>query len=292
MSKKTKADLMLLAITIVWGVSFPLMKNILEYIPAFAFITMRFFLAAAVLTVIFHKDLRRIDKQVLKYGSIIGLCMFAGTSLQVVGLYMTSASNSAFITGLNVIMVPVIAAVMLKKKPDNASLFGITIAFIGLFFLSGGINFNLNTGDFLTFLCAVCWALQIIFIDKFARKAEARLLALVQVLFVGLAGSGMWVLFDAGKPVTINGTVIAILLVTAVLCTALAFTGQTIAQKYTTPVHASLIFTAEPVFAIIFAMIIPDIYGATEAPTLTKAIGCVLILSGMLVSELKPGKSK
>ena len=289
MSKKTKADLALLAITIIWGVSFPLMKNILEYVPAYAYIAIRFLLAAAVLTVIFHKDLRKIDKQVLKYGCIIGLCMFGGMSLQVVGLYTTSASNSAFITGLNVLMVPVIAAVMLKKKPDRASLTGIIIAFAGLFFFSGGVNFNLNTGDFLTFLCAVCWAFQIIFIDKFARMADARLLALIQVLFVGIAGLGLWILFDADKPVTINGTVIAIFLVTAVLGTALAFAGQTIAQKYTTPVHASLIFTAEPVFAVIFAMIIPDVYGATEMPTLTKAIGCLLILAGMVVSELKPG---
>ena len=90
----------------------------------------------------------------------------------------------------------------------------------------------------------------------------------------------------------INGTVIAILLITAVLGTALAFAGQTIAQKYTTPVHTSLIFTAEPVFAIIFATIIPDIYGTTETLTLIKAIGCLLILAGMLVSELKPGKCR
>ena len=176
MSRKTMADLALLAIAIAWGASFPLMKNILEYIPAYAFITIRFFLAAAVLSVIFHKDLKKINKQVLKCGSIIGLCMFAGTSLQVVGLYTTSASNSAFITGLNVLIVPVIAAIMLKKRPDKASLCGIMIAFAGLFFFSGGLDFNFNTGDFLTFLCAVCWAFQIIFIDKFARMADARLL--------------------------------------------------------------------------------------------------------------------
>ena len=186
-------------------------------------------------------------------------------------------------------MVPLIAAIMPKKKPDKASFTGIIIAFTGLFFFSGGLDFNFNTGDFLTFISAVCWAFQIIFIDKFARMTDARLLALIQVLFVGVAGLCLWVLFDAGKPVTINGTVIAVLLVTAVLGTALAFSGQTIAQKYTTPVHAALIFTAEPVFALVFAMIIPDIYGMTEIPTLTKSIGCVLILS-MVVSELKPIK--
>jgi drug/metabolite transporter (DMT)-like permease len=218
--------------------------------------------------------------------------MFGGMAFQVNGLYTTSASNSGFITGLNVVIVPVIAAILLKKKPDRASFVGITIAFTGLFFLSGGLNFNFNYGDFLTFLCAICWAFQIIFIDKFLQTEDASLLAIIQIAFIGVASMGFWLTADSGKPVEINSTVVIILLITAVLGTALAFGGQTIAQKDTTPAHTALILTAEPVFAAIFAMIIPNSLGITEIPTLTKAIGCLLILSGMLVSELKLGQKK
>ncbi len=292
MPKKLRADLMLLAITVVWGASFPFMKLILAYVPAYAYLSMRFLLAAAVLAIIFHKSFRKFNKKVLFCGCIIGVFMFGGMAFQVVGLYTTSASNSGFITGLNVVMVPVFAAVLLRKKPDRASITGIGVAFIGLFFLSGGLNFNFNEGDFLTFLCAICWAFQIICIDKFIQTEDAALLSIIQLVFIGVASSALWVTADAGKPLVINGTVIGILLFTAILGSALAFGGQTIAQKDTTPAHTALILTAEPVFAAIFAMIIPNAQGVTEMPSLVKMTGCLLILSGMLISELKIGKGK
>ncbi|MEN6314710.1 MAG: DMT family transporter [Clostridiaceae bacterium] len=292
MSKKLRADIILLAITIVWGASFPLMKMVLAYVPAYAYLSMRFLFAAVVLVVLFYKNLKKLCKRTILYGSIIGLFMFGGMAFQVVGLYTTSASNSGFITGLNVVIVPVIAAILLKKKPDRASFIGIITAFAGLFFLSGGLNFNFNSGDFLTFLCAICWAFQIIFIDRFTQTEDAPLLAIIQVSFVGVASMVLWLTADAGKPVEINSTVVIILLITAVLGSALAFGGQTIAQKDTTPTHTALILTAEPVFAVLFAMVIPNARGVTEMPSLTKAAGCLLILLGMVISELKLGQSK
>lgn len=292
MSKKLRADIILLAITVVWGASFPLMKMVLAYIPAFAYLSMRFLFAAMVLVALFHSNFKRISKRAILCGCIIGLFMFGGMAFQVVGLYTTSASNSGFITGLNVVIVPIIAAILLKKKPDKASFLGVIIAFAGLFFLSGGPSLNFNFGDLLTFLCAICWAFQIIFIDKFTQTEDAPLLAVIQVGFVGVASTVLWLTADAGKPVEINGTVVIILLITAVLGSALAFGGQTIAQKDTTPAHTALILTAEPVFAVLFAMIIPNAQGVTEMPSLSKAIGCLLILLGMVISELKLGQSK
>lgn len=292
MTKKLRADLLLLVITVVWGASFPLMKMVLAYIPAYAYLSIRFLFAALVLALIFNKSLRRINKRALLYGGIIGIFMFGGMAFQVVGLYTTSASNSGFITGLNVVIVPIISAFLLKKRPDRASTIGIIIAFIGLFFLSGGLNFDFNYGDFLTFLCAICWAFQIIAIDKFTMTEDAPLLAILQLFFVGAASTVLWLTVDAGKPLETNSTVVGIILFTAVLGSALAFGGQTIAQKYTTPTHTALILTAEPVFAVIFAVIIPNAEGITEMPSLSKVVGCLLILAGMLVSELKLGAKK
>jgi len=112
------------------------------------------------------------------------------------------------------------------------------------------------------------------------------------LFFVGIASTCLWLTADAGKPIEVNGTMIGIVLFTAVLGSALAFGGQTIAQKDTTPSHTALILTAEPVFAVLFAMIIPNADGVTEMPSLMKALGCLLILAGMLVSELKLGSGK
>lgn len=257
--------------------------------PSFAYLSLRFLLAAVLLIVIFHRNLKRFNKRTLLFGSIIGALMFGGMALQVNGLYTTSASNSGFITGLNVVIVPVVSAVLLKKKPDRASFIGVVVAFAGLFFLSGGLNMNFNIGDFLTFLCSICWAFQIIFIDKFTASEDASLLAIMQIGFTGIVSTGVW-MSTGFQMFEFNSTVIIVISVTAVLGTALAFGGQTIAQKDTSPTHTALIFTAEPVFAAIFAMIIPNMAGETEKLGIPSIIGCVLILAGMLISEFKLGQ--
>jgi len=292
MTKRLKADLMLLAITTVWGASFPLMKIVFDYIPAFAFLSIRFLVAAAVLSAICFKSFAKLDKRTIVDGIILGLFMFGGMGFQAVGLYTTSASNSGFITGLNVVLVPIVSAVLLKKKPDRSSVIGVILAFAGLFFMSGGLNPDFNFGDFLTFLCAICWTFQIIFVDRFTGTEDARLLTIIQLLFTGAASTVLWLTVDIGKPVVINGTVIVIILITSVFGSALAYLVQTIAQKDTTPTHTSLIFTAEPVFAAIFAMIIPNAAGETEMPELMKALGCLLILAGTMISELRLGQNK
>jgi len=292
MTKKLKADLMLFAMTVVWGASFPLMKIVFDYIPAFAFLSIRFLMAAAVLSAICFRSFAKLNKRTIAYGTILGLFMFGGMGFQAVGLYTTSASNSGFITGLSVVMVPIVSALLLKKKPDRSSFIGVALAFAGLFFMSGGLNPDFNFGDFLTFLCAICWTFQIIFVDRFTQTEDARLLAIIQLLFTGIASSVLWLTVDIGKTVVFNGTVIMIILITSVFGSALAYVVQAIAQKDTTPTHTSLIFTAEPVFAAIFAMIIPNAAGETEMPTLMQAVGCLLILAGTIVSEFKLGQNR
>lgn len=291
MTKRLKADFMLLFITIVWGASFPLMKIVIGYIPAFSYLSLRFLLAAFLLAWIYRKKLKEIKRSTLCRGSIIGAFMFGGMALQVCGLYTTSASNSGFITGLNVVMVPVASAILLKKRPDRASLVGVVLAFIGLFWLSGGVRLSFNQGDLLTLLCAICWTFQIIFIDRFNAEEEPVLLAILQMGFTGVMSTGVWLAFDF-QPMDFNRDVIAILLFTGIMGTALAFTGQTVAQKHTSPTHTALILTLEPVFAALFALIIPNAEGKTENLSLTMALGCILMLGGMLVSELKLGNKQ
>jgi drug/metabolite transporter (DMT)-like permease len=289
MSKQIRADLFLLAITAIWGSSFILMKNVLQHIPAFAYLSLRFIIASVVLVVIFHRSFRHMNRRALKYGCIIGLMLFGGMALQVSGLYYTTASNSAFITGLNVVMVPVVSAMLLKKKPDRSSVAGVALAFAGLFFLTGGLDFHFNLGDFLTLLCAVCFTLQIIFIDKFTNDQDPALLSVIQIAFSGILYTGVWLFVDF-KPVVWNTSVVITLLITGILGTALAFAGQTIVQRFTSPTHTALIFTAEPVFGAVFAALIPNVLGMTETFKLHTLIGCALILAGMLISEFMPGK--
>jgi drug/metabolite transporter (DMT)-like permease len=288
--KQIKADISLLIITIIWGSSFALVKNVLEHIPSFAYISLRFIIASAVLVILFYKRLGSINRKTVLFGFVLSLMLFGGVALQVSGLYYTTASNSAFITGLNVVMVPIISVFFLKKKPGLNSVIGVILAFVGFFFLTGGLNFKFNVGDFLTLLCALCFALQIVFLDKFIGEQDPVLLSIFQISFTAVLSTGVWITFDF-KPFTINPAVIATLFITGILGSALAYSVQAVAQKYTTPTHAALIFAGEPVFGAIFALIIPDAQGKVEMLSINKVVGCTLILLGMLISEAKVRKS-
>lgn len=290
MNKQLKADLAIFSITIIWGSSFIVMKNISEDIPAYAYLAMRFLVASIILTVIFNMNLKGINLSSIMRGSLIGLMLYAGMMLQVLGLKTTTASNSAFITGLCVIMVPVISVFLLKKRPPVNAVLGVFLAAAGLFFLTG-FQGDWVIGDTLTLICALCFALQIIFIDKFAPDMNIYHLAFIQVaataVFYLITWAGVAFISVKPAPIVFDSKIILTILYTGALGTAFGYSVQTIAQKYTTPTRTALILTCEPVFGAIFAFIVPDIYGNTEVMTMQTIIGSLLILSGMIITELK-----
>ena len=135
MSKKLRADIILLIMTAFWGISFPLMRNVLEYIPEIPYLAVRFIIAAIVVSLVFIRKHRLIRKHEIKGGIIIGFLLFAGMMLQVYGLYYTTASNSAFITSMSVAFVPILLAIFFKTKTNKFTVWGIIIASIGLFLI-------------------------------------------------------------------------------------------------------------------------------------------------------------
>ena len=286
MSKKLRADLILLTMTAFWGISFPLMRNVLVHVPALAYLSMRFILAAIIVSLIFVKKHRNISKREVGGGAVIGILLVAGMAFQVFGLYSTTASNSAFITSMNVAFVPLVLSLFFKQKTPRLTIIGIIIATAGLFLISGMVEFRLNPGDFLTLLCAIAFAFQIVFISKFSIRSDTVGLSIVQLWTAAALTTFIWLVFDRSR-IVFNAEVIIVLAVTAVFGTAIAFTAQILVQKDTNPSHAALIFTMEPMFALVFTMLIPDSTGNFERLTLMTAIGCLLILSGTIVSEFK-----
>lgn len=288
MTKQHKADLAILGITVVWGSSFIIMKNITEDIPPYAYLALRFLVASIILAAVFHKQLKTIDLKSIWCGSVVGLTLYGGMMLQVMGLKTTTASNSAFITGLNVIMVPIISVLLLKKRPSMKAFTGAVLAVSGLFVLKG-FSGSWTIGDTLTLLCALCFALQIIFIDKFASDVNIYHLAFVQIAFAAVLYIITWMIAgiaNAATPFELSPKIIFTVLYTGALGTAFAFGVQTIAQKYTTPTRTALIITCEPVFGALFALIVPDVHGNTEILTIRMVLGCLMILSGMMIAEI------
>lgn len=291
MKKQYKAELAILMISAIWGSSFILMKNLLDHMPVFSYLSIRFILASFIMLLLFGSHLKGIDKKTLILGILTGLMLFGGMSLQVFGLQFTTASKSAFITGLNVVLVPVIASVFLKKKPPIPSLIGVILAATGLYFITGGSIDSLNLGDLLTLFCAVCFALQIIIIDYSVSKTDVAALAVIQITTAAAACTILWIFTDNPAP-NFTGGVVFTILITGIFGTALAFGAQTVAQKYTSPTRTALILTCEPVFAAIFAITIPNNQGSTESLTIPLITGCLLILSGMIIASLRISSAK
>lgn len=290
LNKKLRSDLILVLITAFWGISFPLIRNVLEYIPAIPYLAIRFLLAAFFLSIAFFNKHKSIKKTELAGGVKIGFFLVAGMMFQVYGLYTTSASNSAFITSMSVVFVPLLLAVLFKIKTDKLTVLGVIIASTGLFLLSGFLKFEFNMGDILTLFCAVAFAFQIIYIDRYTNKGDPAAIAIVQLWTAAAITSLIWLLFDK-SPIYFNVEIVIVFLVTSILGTAFAYTAQILVQKNTTPSHTALIFTTEPLFALFFVLIIPDNAGNFEKLEIMKGVGAFLILGGTILSEYKTIKN-
>ena len=280
MNKQLKADLSLLVITIAWGASFILTKNALADLPTFNFLAIRFLLAFALSLTLFSKRLKHLNRKTLVSSAIVGTILFVGYALQTFGLNFTTTSKSAFITGFSVILVPLITALFLKKRPEAPAVAGSVMALMGLGLLTLGDNLSMNIGDTLTLVAAIAFALHIIAVGHFTSDCDSLMLGVFQIGVVAVLSLLTSLMFE--KPVLpgISPVWINILLL-SIFCTAIAFIIQSIAQQYTSATHTALIYSGEPVFAAIFGyFMIGDILSGRGL------IGAILILGGMLAAEL------
>jgi drug/metabolite transporter (DMT)-like permease len=279
--KQIRADLALVAVAFVWGVTFVVVQDALADISPHYFNAIRFSLACAFLAIFYWRRLRGISRSTLFTGMFIGLFLFAGYAFQTVGLQYTSASNSGFITSMSVVLVPIMTAIILRRVPTLYAIIGTCCATLGLALLSlsQGLS-QINFGDLLTFLCAIGFALHIIMVGKYAPQHDSALLTITQIGTVAVA-SLVFGVFTEAPPQTFTSSVWIALLTTAIFATALAFLIQNTVQKFTSPTHTAIIFTLEPVFAALTAFLF-----AGELLTRNQLIGCGLILAGMLIAEL------
>jgi drug/metabolite transporter (DMT)-like permease len=284
-SQSLLADLSLLLVTAIWGTTFVIVKQALEVFPPFTYIAIRFTLATLTLLLVMGPRLRRLRWAEARGGVLVGIFMFAGFALQTFGLQVTTASTAAFITGLNVVIVPIVALVWLRHRATAGALVGVAVATVGLGALSLNADFSLAFGDMLVVFCAVAFALQIVGVARFSKHTDALTFTFVQLATVmGFSWIGA---FANERPAFVwDPAVVGALLFISVVATALVFCIQNAAQRHTSPTHTALIFTMEPVFAAFFAYI-----WLAEQLTTRAAVGGFLIIAGMLVAELwrKPG---
>lgn len=278
-----RADLLLLFVTLIWGSSFVIVKGSLASISPVLFIALRFLLASLVLAVLLPRAVLGLSRRALLHGAIVGFFLFSGFVFQTLGLKYTTPSKSAFITGFSVLLVPAFGLLFFRIVPQTSAVIGAVMAFIGLVLLtlpSGLILDRVNRGDVLTFLCAVSFALHILSIDRLTRSTGYVELAVTQV-FTAAALSLLSVLSIEDCFMDLSPALALSVIAMGVFATALAFYVQSWAQQYTTAARAALIFSMEPIFALVFSYIF---YG--ERLLLRELAGGLLIVLGVIIAEL------
>lgn len=275
------ADISLLVVAIIWGSGFVVTKNALDHITPYYLLAYRFMISFVIMALVFFKRFRKVKIEDLKAGFLIGIFLFGGFATQTVGLKYTTAGKQAFITATNVVMVPFIYWGISKKKPDAYEVLAALLCFVGIGVLSFESNLRFGYGEFLTFICAIFFALHISAIGYFAKEHDPVILSILQMLVAGILSIIFTLIFEA-KAENISKDAIFPILYLSIFSTLIAFLVQNIAQKYTSSTHAAIILSLEAVFGGLLSLVF-----LKEPFTLRFLIGCIAILISIITTETK-----
>ncbi len=276
----TRADLLLLLVSVIWGTTFALLRESLRVIHPVELMAIRFSIAGIVLGAIYWRRLWPVKRLWLKDGAWLGVWLSAGYLTQVMGLATITAARSAFITSTYIIFTPFLAIPMGAGAPGVGDLLGVALAFGGISLFNADAGFALGPGELWTLGCALSFGIQIVITNIVAKRSDAIALSFVQIVVGALFG---WI-FVAGRGgfhTPFHQVPWGILIYLGVMATALVIVLQTWALARTTPVKAALLFATEPIFASIFAV---SFYG--EKMSWKEVWGGALIILGVIVTEL------
>ncbi|MEK4424873.1 DMT family transporter [Solibacillus sp. FSL K6-1523] len=281
MSLQGKANLLMVIVTMFWGLSYTFMVMGLDVLEAYNVVALRCLIAFIIAGLIFLPKMLRINKKTIIYASIQGFLLFALFALSLFGLKTTSASNAGFILSLTVVLVPIFSSFIEKRLPSRAVSFAIVCTMIGITVLTLKETLTFQTGDILMAIAAVCYSIYLILNSKFTKSVESISYGVYQLGVAGVFGAIFTLFFETPQLPSTNLGWVAVLGL-GVICTAFCFIAQAVVQQYTSPTHTGLIFSLEPIFAAIFAMIFLG-----EALTIQLLIGGAFILIGNFVAQLE-----
>ncbi|MCX7845294.1 MAG: DMT family transporter [Dictyoglomaceae bacterium] len=278
--QELKGILILTLVTLIWGSTFSMSKISLQYVSPIILLSLRFTLGTISLFIyllFFSKNNLKITKS----GIILGIINFLAIVFQTFGLRYTSATKTAFITGISVLFVPFGEKILFKNKVSKNVWIAIILAILGLFFLT--VDFKelseINIGDVLVLLCAITYALQILFISYIVHKADISNLAFGELLITSLLS---W-LFAIPEIFNLSlknlSSAFPPILYLGIVATALTLTLQLLGQKYLSPSKSAIIYNLEPVFAFLFARIFLN-----ERLKIGQGVGAILIIFSLFLS--------
>ena len=316
MSEKMRGNLMLLLAAFIWGCAFVAQRSGMEYIGPLTFNGIRSLVGGFTLLIFLlvrdklanrekaentnsneypfeekdEKALHSPKKEMVsrKYtvgcGIVCGICLFAGTTLQQMGMVYTTAGKAGFITALYIVLVPLVG-IFLGKKIRPVVWMGVVLAIGGLFLLCVGEDFTVNKGDMLVLLCSFAFTVHITFVDKVSQKIDGVVISCIQLFVCGLISVPGMLLFEEIDWNLILQCAVPILYAGILSC-GVAFTLQIVAQKYTEPTVASMIMSLESVFALLSGMIL-----LKERIEIHEMLGCIIMFAAIILAQL-PEKKK
>ena len=285
---RLRADLLLLLTAFIWGTAFIAQKDANHSMGPLTFVGARFLLSALALMPFVAYEARRQTARLSRLdwlqGLFVGLCLYAGASLQQVGLVTTSATNAGFLTALYVVLVPFVLWGFTRERPRTLVLLACTVSIFGAWLLTEtGETRHWAFGDILVVLADVAWALAIVVIGLFLQRTHRPLfLSCMQYSVTAVLGLASGLAFEPFSAAGV-GTALPAILYAGLLSGGVAYTLQIVAQKHTPPAEAALIMSLESVFAALAGAVMLG-----ERLTLPAAVGCGLILLGVVIVEAGP----
>ncbi|QCR31914.1 DMT family transporter [Lysinibacillus sp. SGAir0095] len=280
MSQQTLANMLLIVINAFWGLSYVFMKLGLGSLQAFNIVGLRFLLAFLIAGILFYKCLMLVTRKVMISSLMLGTVLFGVFTFVTFGVSMTSASNAGFLVSLTVIFVPLINCLLVRRLPTWQIFIGLIFILTGIGLLTLKQSLTINLGDLLCIVGALLYAIFIILTGKLTKEDDPLTLGILQLGVAGVLAMICSVLFENPSLPSTSKSWIAILGL-GILCSAVGFIGQTIAQKYTSSTHTGLIFALEPIFAAMFAVIF-----LKEVFMLKDIISCSIVILGIVIAQV------
>lgn len=290
-SATLKSDALLLLTALIWGTAFVFQKTGMDHLGPFGFNGIRFILGSLALTPLVLYSLRHTAPAEYRPGSglrahlagglLAGCVLFGGAALQQLGIVTTTAANAGFITGLYVILTPLMG-LFFRQRPGWGTWLGGVLAVIGLYLLSIHGGLSISRGDLYVLVGAFFWAGHMLVIGWLAPRLNPLVLAQAQFMVCGLLSLGVGLGFETITWSGVLGAADAILYC-GLMSTGVAYTLQVVAQRRADPAHASIILSLESLFAAVAGwLLLGEVLGARELA------GCGLMLAGMVLSQLRP----
>ncbi len=283
------SEVMLVAVTVIWGLGFPITKLAVEAgFGANSVLFSRFLVAVCVMAAIYRRRLKRLDRRHIVFGAVTGVFLFLGFYFQTLGAIHTTPSKNAFITQLNIVFVPFLAMLFSRIRVDKYNLVAVAVSLTGLYFISlHGVRFgDINIGDVFTFLCAVLVAFHVVLSSHWQKRHDLDPVVFVFVSMVSaMVLAGLFAPFETWPALTfVHAWPLGFL---GVFNTALGFSIQSVALKLSSATRVSLIVAMEGLFGAIGSVLIIGEHLSTATVS-----GGLLVMAGILITEVSPVRRK